>query len=353
MSKLVMMAFAVMAASSTAFGDDLLDWLQEVTENQEQSVASAPSVSVRLETHESGENEMYPKASPDGKYMLVVSGKRNSQMISRRLLENGDPINVVTSDTRAFNSAGWHGPQHVTFLSDRGGDLGVWQVAANGEGPVRRLYRLSGQFVDPIVLEGGGLIAVGLLPAYGRGSVNSGNISRVDFNNWKISGHETRLLHISEEGVVSTLTAGVNPSLSPNGKSIVFSMQAGKSWHLFMVNVDGSNLIQLTNSRSIDVQPTWSPDGKWVAFTSNRSDSDGDMSNKENWDIWMIRRDGRHLTRLTFNPAHDGAPAIGSNGRVYFHSDRKVDKQALVGHGVSGSTSGFHIWSAALPAMVD
>ena len=67
----------------------------------------------------------------------------------------------------------------------------------------------------------------------------------------------------------------------------------------------------------------------------------------------MIRRDGQHLTRLTSDAAHDGAPAIGANGRVYYHSDRKVDRAAKKGLHVVGGTSGFHVWSLPLPAMVE
>lgn len=346
---------ATLIVSSNAYSDDLLDWLhQEVMERKPAAEASlSPSENATLLTLESGEAEMYPKISPDGKHLLVVSGKRNHNRVTRRLLENGDPLNVVTDDQRAFRSAGWHGSEHATFLSDRGGDLGVWQMAANGQGAVRRLTRLTGEFVEMIVLDNGELIGVRLLPT--SGLVRSGNIkmiNQLDFKNWKIAGNETRLLHIGKNGEESSLTAGVNPSLSPDGKSIVFSMQTGHSWHLFMVDVDGSNLIQLTNSNSINVQPTWSPNGKWIAFTSNRGEA-GAKIKKENWDVWMIRRDGQHLTRLTFDAAHDGAPAIGANGRVYYHSDRKVDRVEKKGIYAAGGTSGFHIWSLPLPAMVE
>ena len=344
---------ALMAFSPSVCADDLLDWLQEVAEKQPATAISKdPTLDAKLLTLESGESEMYPKISSDGKHLLVVSGKRNKHAVTRRLLENGDPLNVVTDDVRAISSVNWHGPEHAIFLSDRGGDMGVWQMAADGHGAVRRLYRLSGEFVEPIVLEEGGLIAVRLLSTSGRQSAKTRKASKLDFSNWNITGNETRLLYISEQGVENSLTAGVNPSLSPDGKNIVFSMQTGRSWHLFMMDVDGSNLIQLTNSRSVDVQPTWSPNGKWIAFTSNRGDAGAKLS-KDNWDVWMIRRDGRHLTRLTFDSARDGAPEIGSNGRVYFHSDRKVDKQSRDLHDVSGSTTGFHIWSVTLPARVE
>ena len=355
MIRFALTVMATLALSSTAYSDDLLDWLQqEVMEKKPATESSlSPSENASLLTLESGETEMYPRISPNGKHLLVISGKRNKSVVTRRLLENGDPLNVLTDDKRAFHSMNWQGPEHTTFLSDRGGDLGVWQMAANNKKTVHRLSRLTDEFIKLIVLESGGLIGVRLLPT--SGLMRSGNekkINTLDFKNWKIAGNETRLLYIGKNGEESSLTAGVNPSLSPDGKSIVFSMQTGHSWHLFMVDVDGSNLIQLTNSNSIDVQPTWSPNGKWIAFTSNRGEA-GIKIKKENWDVWMIRRDGQHLTRLTFDAARDGAPAIGSNGRVYYHSDRKVDRATKKGLHASGGTSGFHVWSIPLPARVE
>jgi len=356
--QLVAIILAAVAFCSPAYGDDkgehdLLDWLQDLTEKKPVSEsANVPSVEATLLTLESRESEMFPKISPDGKHLLVVSGKHNKHAVTRRLVENGDPLNTVTSDLRALQSIKWNGSGHATFLSDRGGDLGVWQTSATAKSTVRRLHRLTGEFVEAIVLDDGGLIGVRLLPTSGRNSIKKQTLHAFDFNNWKVAGNEMRLFHISDKGVESSLTAGVNPSLSPDGKSIVFSMHTGRSWHLFMVDVDGSNLIQLTNSKSIDVQPTWSPSGEWIAFTSNRGES-GAKVRKENWDIWMIRRDGQHLTRLTYDDARDGAPAIGSNGRVYFHSDRKVDRATRKQHHVASGTSGFHIWSVPLPARVE
>ena len=56
------------------------------------------------------------------------------------------------------------------------------------------------------------------------------------------------------------------------------------------MQADGSSPINLTNDPSLDRWPTWSPDGEWIAFTSNRSGVS---------EIYAMRPDGRDLMQLT------------------------------------------------------
>ncbi|GAV19129.1 translocation protein TolB [Mariprofundus micogutta] len=353
--KRLLSLIALLLLATPVSAADLLDWLEEVSQAESATASTQERVvtqKVNLLTLEGGEAEMYPRISPDGKYLLVQSGKRNKSVITRRMLENGDVLNVITDDALAFDSFAWHGNEQVVFLSERGGNLGLWSIASDSQGAVRRTHRLIGDFIQPIVLNDDSIIAVQPAAKKRRHSSYRGKSAAFNFSNWKPSKGETRLLHIQDTGAINGLAAGINPSLSPDGKRIVFSMQAGESWHLFMMNTDGSELVQLTNDHSIDVQPTWSPDGQWIAFTSNRGDIRANHGNKMNWDIWMIHHDGRNLTRLTRDEARDGGAAIAANGRLYFHSDRKVQKQEREQHGVKGSTSGFHIWSVALPVDV-
>lgn len=59
---------------------------------------------------------------------------------------------------------------------------------------------------------------------------------------------------------------------------------------------------------------TWSPDGKWIAFTSDRAG---------NWEIYKMSTDGRTIVRLTENPAQDGWPWWTPDGKhILFSSDR-------------------------------
>ena len=166
-----------------------------------------------------------------------------------------------------------------------------------------------------------------------------------DFENWNIPGYRTEIVHINTQGRERVLSQGANPALSPDGQWVAFSMPVGRSYHLYMMRIDGSELTQLTDERSVDVQPTWSADGQWIVFTSNRALADMRKPANNNWDIWAIDRQGRNLSQLTTDAARDGAPTVGSNGRVYFHSDRKISKEMKEMRQLKGSAGQYHIWS--------
>jgi hypothetical protein len=332
----------------------VLDWMQE-------HAAGLPGASHKTEkpaddaallTLEPGENELYPKPSPDGRFLLTLVTKGKHVWISRRYTENGDPANVVTEDPRAADSFEWEDNGHVMFLSRRAGGLGLWDKIADGEGMVRRIAVLHGRFTQPVRLKDGSLIAVRLTPVRARGSRTAHtHASRGDaFNNWNFPGFRAEIVRIAPDGSVRELSEGVNPALSPDGRWIAFSMPVGRSIHLFRMHPDGSELIQVTSARSVDVQPAWSPDGKWILFTSDRAHPDLRHKGRDNWDVWAIQPDGRNLTRLTRDRARDGAPRMARDGMVYFHSDRAVPKTEREAREVRSAPRGFHIWRIRFPA---
>jgi len=342
----VVMMAALMMPVSVSYAAGVMDWLQEHAAHLSTSdqAAHPTADTARLLTLESRETEMYPLPSPDGRYLLCVSWHGKEAWISRRFSENGDPANRVTADKRALDSIHWQGNDKVYYLSERAGGLGLWGKIADGEGMQRRIQRLSGTLTRPILLADGAII-VTRLKAIGVKNGKRGHPIQDAFNNWSFPGYRSEIVRYDMDGDAHVLAEGMNPALSPDGQWIAFAMPAGRSVHLFRMHVDGSELIEITDARSIDVQPSWSRDGKSILFTSNRAHSDLRHPNRSAWDIWSIGIEGRHLQQITFDKARDGAARMGSDGRIYFHSDRAIDSATRDQHQItSGSVHGFHIW---------
>ncbi|RME08633.1 MAG: hypothetical protein D6803_00690 [Anaerolineae bacterium] len=92
---------------------------------------------------------------------------------------------------------------------------------------------------------------------------------------------------------------------SPDGSRIVFSYSpGGPVANIYIINADGdvNSVVRLTDGNASDNYPTWSPDGQQVVFSSNRSG---------NWDLWVINADGSGLTQLTDDAFYDGYPHWG------------------------------------------
>ncbi|HYL65365.1 MAG TPA: S9 family peptidase [Candidatus Methylomirabilis sp.] len=86
--------------------------------------------------------------------------------------------------------------------------------------------------------------------------------------------------------------------------------------HLYVFDVASKKLTQITSGDFDESQPAWSPDGKKIAFTSNRSQPDPDANRNE--DIWVVAADntdkGAHLTQITTNPGTDSQPTWSPDG---------------------------------------
>jgi dipeptidyl aminopeptidase/acylaminoacyl peptidase len=87
--------------------------------------------------------------------------------------------------------------------------------------------------------------------------------------------------------------------------------------HLYVFDVAKKTSTQITSGDFDDAQPAWSPDGKQLAFASNRSAPDPDATRDSN--IWVVAADntdkGAHLMQITTNPAPDDQPTWSPDGK--------------------------------------
>jgi len=128
-------------------------------------------------------------------------------------------------------------------------------------------------------------------------------------------------------------------TLSPDGRKVVFVRETKGNYDLWMQTVDGSELVQLTDSQFGDFEPQFSPDGSKLLFVSNR-DYDGTVTRTS---IYMMDMKSFLITRLTnARSAVDGGPTWLDDNTIVFHSDRNPDKQQ------TGTISGWNIWQLKL-----
>lgn len=114
----------------------------------------------------------------------------------------------------------------------------------------------------------------------------------------------------SEQKQIQGLSGG-GASFMPDGR-IVFHSKTGTS-EISIANRDGSNIITLTDNDAEDWHPEVSPDGKYVAYMSDR---DG------NWEIYVMDINGENERRLTNNELSDWDPVWSPDGsRIAFVSD--------------------------------
>ncbi len=98
---------------------------------------------------------------------------------------------------------------------------------------------------------------------------------------------------------ISTFTGDTAPDASPDGARIALmsaERDSAGNWEIWTIAADGSDPIRLTENGANDGLPTWSPDGKSIAFVSDRGGA---------WAVWVMNADGSNQRKLFGMP---GAP---------------------------------------------
>ncbi|HEX3726237.1 MAG TPA: biopolymer transporter Tol, partial [Pirellulales bacterium] len=102
-----------------------------------------------------------------------------------------------------------------------------------------------------------------------------------------------------------------------NGTRRRYQWDFDPAMEIFEADPDGKNVRRLTTSPGYDAECAYSPDGKLIAFCSDR---DGDP------DLYVMNVDGSGVRQLTNNPGYDGGPFISPDGKwVIYRSDRKKE----------------------------
>ena len=260
------------------------------------------------------EGDLQPAISPDQKTVAFLKMPNADMTELFTVPISGGPARQITSDGHIIGSLMWSADGHrIVFNSNRNGSSRVWQVPATGGS-------IQPEIEYPEV---GSLSRDGRRLAYEGLSGMSGCSSTI----WRAELSRPGGPVLSQERILASLGFVAGTQLSSDRRQIVY--QSGRSGpaQIWKSDADGSNPLQMTffDNKGYPGTPRWSADDRWIAF---------DYHDPTHTQIYLVDSEGRNLHRITSGNYENIVPSWSRDGAfVYFASNRtggwQVWKHAL------------------------
>jgi eukaryotic-like serine/threonine-protein kinase len=248
-----------------------------------------------------------PRWSPDGSKIVfqhIEGTKRDIRVIDRRTEE----ISWVTDDHFTNIEPYWSSADNMIYFSSyRGGGMNIWRVSVETDNPAspdrfEQITTGAGQDINVSPSPDGTKIAFSVL------GLNS------DIWLLPVSPRDGRPTGAPQPLIVTTREDS-RGAWSPDGRTIAFNSDRTGDMNIWLYSRDDGSVRQLTRGPGGDYQPNWSPDGTEITFFSSRG---GHL------DIWSVEVKTGVLEQLTNRAASDINPFYSPDGNhIAFHSDEE------------------------------
>lgn len=229
---------------------------------------------------------------------------------------------AVTSDIYMLPLAGGE-PTRLTFINqpirglawsqdDRSIVFSCERDATAGSGGLLRVETADSRAGRPVTRVGDTGPRAALPSITRQGDVLVFQDSAVDVDIWRAP-----TAHPGDPSpLISSTREEVMPDYSPDGRRIAFCSNRSGHWEIWSSESDGSGQRQLTHfAGAAAAAPRWSADGRQIAFVLHTREGASD--------IYVMTADGGSIRRLTSHPARDERPSWSKTGTmIYFHSNR-------------------------------
>ena len=236
--------------------------------------------------------------------MLLAKEKSEDKRQIWQLSYPGGEAHCITNDLNSYASLSLTADSGALVTVQSQISSNIW-VAPNGDaGGARQLTSRSNADEG---FFGAAWTPDGRIVYSSTAAINHSNV-------WIMNGDGSNPKQLTDSGADDML-----PAVSPDGRYIVFTSNRSGKLNLWRMDTDGGNLKQLTNGMALE--PDFSPDGRWVACIFVQS---GKMT------LWKVPVDGGSPVQLTETFAN--APAVSSDGKLiaYFYYDERAEKKTKV-----------------------
>jgi TolB protein len=244
-----------------------------------------------LKLTESESEEYNPQWAPDGNGLIFIILRDGASDIAA-VTADGENFRHLTRDPDMIVYAAWSPDgRKIVFNSNRDHPNGeIYSMKADGSG-VRRLTVNQQTEISPrYTPDGAAVLHCQRLEQSFDGKLPPGGALYL----LDTSGYPSRQLALSNHLMSMA-------SLSPDGKRIVFQQRAGQRDEIVVMEAATGNLTNLTTGEPDSRWPSWSPDGRKIAYTRIENG---------NPDIWIMRIDGSGKRPLITSPYRDDQAAF-------------------------------------------